>query len=82
MENQHNYLKTEPKKEQSKHAEFLDRVFVELQNFNVEQQVEILHSLYTRLKSVYEMETEDSLKTVELYKEKLTYLKQIEPKDI
>ena len=82
MENQEKYLKAELKQEQPKHDSFSDSVFVELLNFNGEEQVEILHTLYARLKSVYEMEIEENFKTVESCKEKLTYLKQIEPKTI
>ena len=68
-------------KEMPKHLDFTNQVFKELKSFNVEQQVEILNSLYRRLEDIYQSEIEVNLKTAEDYKQRLSVLKKIEPKN-
>ena len=67
-------------KEMPKHLDFTNSVFSELRKFNVEQQVEILHSLYRRLEESYMAEIEVNLKAAEDFKQQLNTLKKIEPK--
>ena len=71
----------EAAKEMPRHLDFTNQVFKELKSFNVEEQVEILNSLYRRLEDVYQNEIEFNLKTAEDYKQRLSVLKKIEPKN-
>ena len=72
---------TEAVKSMPKHLDFTNSVFNELKTFNVEEQVEILNSLYRRLEDVYQCEIEVNFKKAEDYKQRLSILKKIEPKN-
>ena len=62
--------------EMPRHLDFTNQVFKELKSFNVEEQVEILNSLYRRLEDIYQSEIEFNLKTAEDYKQRLSILKK------
>ena len=77
-----NILREEPMaKEMPKYLDFTNQVYNELQGqFDIEQQVEILHSLYCRLKEKYSCELEHNLKCADDLKRKLEILNKLEPK--
>ena len=64
-----------------KQLDFTNSFFNELKTFNVEEQVEILNSLYRKLENVYQDEIDVNLKKAEDYKNRLSILKKIEPKN-
>lgn len=72
---------SEVDKEMPRHLDFTNQVFKELKSFIVEDQVEILNSLYRRLEDVYQSEIDVNLKTAEDYKQRLSVLKKVEPKN-
>ena len=68
-------------KDNPRHLDFINQVFKELEAFNVEEQVEILNSLYMMLEGVYQHGIEVNLKTAEDFKQKLSILRKVEPKN-
>ena len=73
-----NYIEEVPKG-MPKHLDFSNQVFSELKNFDVEQQVEILISLYGMLEDIYLQEVEKHEKEREGCKQKLEILRRINP---
>lgn len=60
-----------------KHIEFTNNVFLQLNNFSAEHQVEILSSLKNRLIEFYNRDIEESLKAVEECKSKRNLLNNV-----
>ena len=64
-----------------RHKDFTDSVFGKLRSFTVEEQVEILHKLYTRLEEFYQLEMQTHIKHAEELMQRLEVLKKLEPKN-
>ena len=60
--------------------DFLNNVYKELETFDVEEQAEILSSLYILLKDKYEKAIAKSTREAEMSKSKLEIIMRLEPK--
>ena len=73
------YPQNEVAKDVPRFKDFTNSVYKELETFDVEEQAEILSSLYRMLKDKYQCTIEESLKKAESFKSMLEVIMRLEP---
>ena len=74
-----NYPQVEVAKNEPRFKDFTNNVYKELETFDVEEQSEILSSLYSMLKDKYEHAILESTRKAEMFKSMLEVIMRLEP---